>query len=508
MGLFTQPDNAHELRKTLQSHGVEAVVVAQGEAGEQRYLVVAGGAATPEGLNPLRRQLQDQTGTLGFPILNPVASSGEVVNDALASEEQFDPPRSPLLLVQTGEPPVGGESVGTSPAHGYDARLFPTPREEVPSNAGFTAGDLQIIPTLGASLGYDDNITSANTGEISSWFYMISPAIRAELPTDHSVLAVTAAYNMTEYEDSPVDSTDAWYVRSDWMWDISTRQALGLFVGYTEDYDQRGVGRRQGDLGLLPFDPDHWERFDYGGRWAYGAVGSRGQLTLQAGGSDITYTNNRDGFLPGDPGTTALDRGWWYYGGSFYWRVAPKTSLVATYLHSDISYDESEDSDSTEDSYLLGVTWDATARTSGLVQYGVQEKDFADPTVEDYNGPTWRAAVKWRPRTYSMFTLSGTRNTQEPDGNGKYVVRQDLILSWAHDWNTWFRTIANVGYGEDDYRPDGRDEDRSFWGLAAIYGFSQHFRFGASVNSYSRNSGEQQYDFDKRIYLLTVEASF
>ena len=51
---------------------------------------------------------------------------------------------------------------------------------------------MQIIPTIGLSIGYDDNITQSNMFEQESFFYIIAPAIRVELPSDHSVLALTA----------------------------------------------------------------------------------------------------------------------------------------------------------------------------------------------------------------------------------------------------------------------------------------------------------------------------
>jgi len=420
--------------------------------------------------------------------------------------EVFDEPELKVLLAQAG----GDMPMDPSPktTTGYDPMLSRTPQEEIDSMPGFTMAGLQIIPTIGLSLGYDDNITRANIDEISSWFYMISPAIRAELPSDHSVLAVTATANIVRYQDSSRDDRNAWNLRGDWIWDISTRQNLGLFATYTEGADPRGTGRRQGDVGLIPLDPDEWKRFGYGGMWDYGAVGSRGRLTINAGSTDLTYTNNRIGLEPGSTGTRALDRDWQYIGGTFYWRVAPKTSLLADYMYTDMNYKESTESDSQIHTWMLGATWDATARTSGRISYGNQKRKFADPTKEDYSGPAWMASIDWRPRTYSLFTLAGTRNTQEPDGNGDYVLRQDITLSWLHDWATRFGTMVDIGYGTDNYKPDGRKDDIWYWGVGARYTFNQHFRFGASINGYDRSSDIEQYSYNRLVYLLTLEASF
>ena len=120
----------------------------------------------------------------------------------------------------------------------------------------------------------------------------------------------------------------------------------------------------------------------------------------------------------------------------------------------------------------------------------------------------WLASVTWRPRTYSMFTLTGTRNSQEPNGNGDYILRQDITLSWLHDWATRFGTTVDIGYGRDEYKPTGREDDIFFWGVGARYAFNQHFRFGASVTGYDRDSDEPEFDYKRMVFLLTLEANF
>ncbi len=499
LGYFANLQNALDLKDQLTEDGFEAHVLSTGDPGEQYYRVIGGWADEPEDFAALRDRFESVLGDRGYVVKNPYLQYQQQVADE-SNEEPFEPPHTRYLLAQAGKmQPTGGEGMGVSGISSYDTGLFRSPQQQMASVAGFTTGGLQIIPTVGLSYGYDDNITRANIDEIDSYFYMISPAIRVELPSDHSVVAVTAAANIIRYSDSENDDQDNWYIRADWAWDISTRQDLNLFVGYTNGTDDRGTGRRQGDDGLIPVPPDEWKRIDYGGTWRYGAVGSRGKLDISAGGSDLEYTNNEDR-------TYLLNRDWYYVNGTFFWRVAPKTSALAQVIYTDINY-QSADSDSKETSWLLGVTWDASARTSGTIRYGDQKKKFDNPDFEDYSGPTWIASISWRPRTYSVFTLTGTRRTQEPDGDGEYVVRQGLALAWTHDWSTRFATMVDVGYGENDYRPDGRTDDLFYWSAGARYGFNQHFRFGASISGYKRDSDIEEYNYKRHVYMLTLEAS-
>lgn len=500
LGYFSNLQNALDFKDRLLDLGFEAVAVPTGRPGQQSYRVIGGWADEPEGFDGLRNRLEDATGDRGYVLKNPYfGDTLEVVEET--AETDSDLIRRRTLLAQAANiQPAGGESVGSVADRGFDSSMLRTPQEEMDSMPGFTAGGMVIVPTLGLSVGYDDNITRSGILEQSSWFYIISPAIRVEIPSDRSILALTAGIDFYRYKDSETDDREPWYVRGDWGWDPSSRQDFNLFAQYGKGSDQRGTGSRQGDIGLLPIPLDDWKRLDFGGMWRYGAIGARGKLDLRAGASKIEYTNNRDR-------TYLFDRDWYYYGGTFYWRVAPKTSLLADLLYTDINYDAA-DSGSKETSWMLGVTWEASARTSGRISYGDQKKKFDNPDQRDYSGPVWAASVSWRPRTYSVFTLTTTRNTQEPDGNAQYVVRQDISLSWRHQWATRFSTVADIGYGEDDYRPDVRTDDIWYYGIGAFYAINQHFRLGASWQGYDRSSDESEFDYRRNIYMLTLEASF
>jgi hypothetical protein len=473
-----------------------------------RYRILTGPADSVAEPFEFEGEVSVNTPIEGYALPNPYTAPFNA--PAAEAPAQADNPfalSAPFLLLAqaTPEGSSGGPPMRVSEyAPGFDR----TPQEDIESIPGFTLGGLQIVPTIGLSLGYDDNITRSSFGEISSWFYMISPAVRVELPSDRSVLALVAGANVVRYEDSPIDDRETWWLSGQWDWDISDRQNLNVFGEYREGVDRRGEGRRQGDAGLIPVEPDEWERWGFGGEWDYGAIGARGRLALRAGYYDLEYTNNREGILPGDAGTVPLDRDWQFYGGTFYWRVAPKTSLLAEYSFTDMDYALEDQSDSEVETWLLGLTWDATARTRGEIAYGKQKRRFDDPTLEGYDGAAWRASINWRPRTYSQFTLAATRNTQEPNGYGDYVLRQDVTLSWLHDWATRFGTTVDVGYGEDSYRPDGREDELWYWGVGARYTFNSHLRFGASVTGYDRTSQDPEFDYQRTVYMLTLEASF
>ena len=196
VGYFSNLQNALDFKDQLVEAGFEAETVSSGEPGEQSYRVIGGWADDPEEFDALRNRFQDAIGERGYVIKNPYLGQRSLVAEE-TTEEVSEYSRRRTMLAQAGNiQPAGGESVDSAAKRSYDTSMFRTPQEEIDSIPGFTAAGMQIIPTLGLSIGYDDNITRANILEQSSFFYIISPAIRVELPSDHSVLALTAAVDI------------------------------------------------------------------------------------------------------------------------------------------------------------------------------------------------------------------------------------------------------------------------------------------------------------------------
>ncbi|NNL95693.1 MAG: outer membrane beta-barrel protein, partial [Xanthomonadales bacterium] len=297
---------------------------------------------------------------------------------------------------------------------------------------GISLGQMNLLLTAGLTWGHDDNVTFAQAGkEIDSNFYVFSPGIRLEAPSNRSLFALQLSGEKGEYDDSPADDYSDWTLRGSWDFDPSSRTSMGLFGEMQEGHDRRGQGRSQGDLGLAIFDADEYDLDSFGGYFTYGAIGSRGRLELEAAFSDRQYTNNRDI-------TQFLDRDQNRLEGTFFVRIRPKTSLLFGLGKSEIDYarrfTDGTSFDSDEKRYFFGVTWDVSARTSGRIDIGKLEKDFVDPLKTGYDDDFYRVGIDWQPRTYSTFNLSALKQTTEAQFLGDYVLREDISLSWTHYW--------------------------------------------------------------------------
>lgn len=370
---------------------------------------------------------------------------------------------------------------------------------------GISIGQMSLLLTAGLTWGHDDNVTFAQAGkEIDSNFYVFSPGIRLEAPSDRSLFALQLSGEKGEYDDSPADDYSNWALRGSWDFDPTSRTSLGVFGELQDGHDRRGQGRSQGDLAQTLFDADEYDLKTFGGYYTYGAVGSRGRLELKASFGEREYTNNREQ-------TQFLDRDEDDLEGTFFVRIRPKTSLLFGIGKSETGYARSltdgTSFDSDEKRYFVGVTWDISARTSGRIDFGKLEKDFVDPTKPDYDDDFYRVGIDWQPRTYSTLSLSATKRTTEGLFLGDYVLRKDISLSWTHYWNDRFNTIVEYGVGDDSYEPTIRSDDLTYWGIEGRWQINSHFQLGVGFQEYERDSGLTEFNYDRGVWLITLEGT-
>ena len=72
---------------------------------------------------------------------------------------------------------------------------------------------------------------------------------------------------------------------------------------------------------------------------------------------------------------------------------------------------------------------------------------------------------------------------------------------------SWLKVQA--GRSEGVVSTAFRSDDGGFgFDLGARYTYNPHLRFGASITSYDRSSDLAEFDYDRMVYMLTLEASF
>ena len=394
---------------------------------------------------------------------------------------------------------------------------------------GVQAGPFRVKPTIGLTFGTDSNVGQSNSAEVSSFYTLVSPGVRFDAGNEARSFSLSYELESARYKDSSNDDYTDHRLNAGVVLSPSVRTKIDLGASLERGHDRRGTNSLQGLQNALSNDVDRWERKGLDVDFNYGAPGARGALGLGAGVSNINYVNN-------ESYSFRSDRDLRYVDGRFGWRIAPKTQAYFSASNSKISYDAQRTRallsnyflDSTVRTYLVGLEFDATAKTSGHIGFGRTQRSFDDSRLPGYSGVAWDVGLQFKPRSYSVIDLSASRGTQESvdfisgvsgiASGVDYLIARDITLAWTHGWSDRFHTGVDVGRSTAEYVANDRslrDDSTNFWGLSADYKLRDWLSLGAGYKSYRREAGvvagtaatNELYDFDRDEFSVSFEAS-
>ncbi len=365
----------------------------------------------------------------------------------------------------------------------------------------YTDGPLQVIPQVSTRVGYDDNIFASESNEKSSTKVMVSPSVQLKAEQGLNEYSVNYAITQGTYQDSSADNYTDHQLSGRAFFDFNIRNRLELLAGYLDTHEDRGSGLNQGLNATINDVPIEYHVNSMQGAYEFGGKDAKGRIRFVAGIQDREYDNFRTQ-------TEVKDRQTVNTSVTFYYRVMPKTSLLFEVRNKDIDYDLSTVSlDSSELKYLLGATWDATAKTSGTVKFGYAEKDFDSALREDDDGVSWELSMRWSPKSYSVLDISTDKKTEETDGTGNYIDMTSLDLQWTHAWTDLWRSRVYYGASNSDYVSSAREDDLISYGLGVDYDVRRWLNFGVDYVYSERDSNQANLDYERNTIFLTVQGS-
>lgn len=377
---------------------------------------------------------------------------------------------------------------GIRPAYQYPGQS--------PATGGYPLGETGFFvnPYVGVAVGRDDNIFQSNTNERSSTVYVASPGFKIDGRRPGLVAQVTYQGQIGRYASSHDDDYVDHSLRSQVDMAFSGRSFLRLGYDYVRGHDPRGSTDRP-----IAGRPDKYKLYRPSGTFAFGAPGAAGRVELYYSDSHLQYLNNR-------ASTSFSDRDTTEYGGAFYWRVMPKTYALAEVRETQISYERQSPFSGDERRYYGGVSWEATALTTGTLKVGQARRSF-DSNIPSATFTSWEGLVTWAPRTYSTFEFYTSRSTSESTGIGNFIISEISGVSWNHQWNSVLGTGVSFRYQKDDYQGFNRQDDTKTLGFKVGYRFRRWLTLGAEYNHIQRDSNSSVFEYDRNLYLLTATAS-
>ncbi len=371
--------------------------------------------------------------------------------------------------------------------------------------AAIRLGPLFVAPTLSVETSHTDNLFRSANDPKSTLVLTTLPRVETWLQNGNNTYLLGYQLEDFRYSSSHDDDFTDQQVDGKIHHEFTARHAVNGYARYYDGHEERGTGLSEGDIANLIDEPITLDRLGYGGDYTFGANASRGRLNLAYDFEDLEYTNFRDI-------TRFRNREQDRLGGTFFWKLAPRTDLLAEVRYYDNAYDEVSTTDaagsrdSEEWNYYLGAEWDATARTSGSVRLGWYERDYESNARDASNGFSWEVSVDYALRSYSIFNLATRRFSQETNGLGDAIDAEEYEASWQHDWSGLSSTYLRVLYGNDDYTGITREDDR--WSAEARYQrrVRRWFDLGCGYRYEERDSEAASLDYDRNVFF--VEAQF
>jgi hypothetical protein len=374
-------------------------------------------------------------------------------------------------------------------------------------------GGFELIPVVTATLIHDDNMTRSNTDKTSSFASIIAPQLT--LRNNYGANQLQFGYRLTnaDYFSSSEDNFTDHFVSASLNMDLNSKNRFETSLEFEDGHDGRGSGFSNG-VGTELTSPDQYKEKEFDLVYYYGGLTANGRIDFKLNLQDLNYDSNiinlvdDAGEIEQEDSYRFRDRSRNEVGGVFYYRIASATDLLVDLSHANIDYDLAADPllplGSSELAALIGLKWESTAATTGYAKIGLQRKEFDVAARGDFSGLKWQVGIDWQPYARSKINLDTNADTRETNGEGNFIRRKDISVTWQHEWLGRFSTEAEVSYGRDRYVADinvRKDKVRELT-LAAVYEFRRWMTLRGEYQFEKRDSNREVIDFDRNRFTI------
>lgn len=357
---------------------------------------------------------------------------------------------------------------------------------------------LGFYPAVSISYTRQTNVLRSKTNERSDYRLMITPTLAYIREIGRHRYQIQYRGDYFSFQNLKNENAIDHNIQGGIALDLTETLDARLRAGYTKGHEARGAAGAR--VSTSP-EPDRFEEVSFGGGLTLGRRTSMLQLAGAMGISELRYVNNDQG---------ARDRDSDSISGTVYYNLRPKTAVLFAVNRKTIDYIHPASGlnlDSTETGYHAGVTWEATAITTGLIKVGYTEKDLDDPTLKDYSGGTYEGRVRWRPRPFSTFEFYTARSTAEStEGTSSFIVSDQLGGGWNHQLSERWRVNAFADRIQDEFS-SGRKDNIVNYGVGVGYNMLMWLDLAARYARAKRTSDFEDANYEDELFVLSMTAT-
>ncbi|WOJ94270.1 outer membrane beta-barrel protein [Congregibacter variabilis] len=350
---------------------------------------------------------------------------------------------------------------------------------------------------VGADIAYDDNVYRTAALEETDTYLSVQPELAWFAYSGANQFDVALNADLRRYNDQDVLDYNAWDLRGHALLDHSVRLRTDYQIEYVEGVEAPGINNQV----FLPGQPPT-EFEQVGGAWTvfYGSTDARGQLQGSVRYSEQEFLNNRQEFR--DSNNTQFT-------GTFLYGIAPRTQLLFQMDYTDFDFTQADvfgnDQSGEQTLYLTGVTWEATANTTGEFKIGYRDRTFESDNFVDLSGLALSLDMTWTPSELTQVTIGAGQENQDaiiPGAGGQVRTGFNVGLSRALGART--ALVATAMYDRFEFEGDsGREDERTEFGLGLEYDLLPRVTAGLSYQYEERESGLALFNYTSNAVVIS-----
>jgi hypothetical protein len=360
----------------------------------------------------------------------------------------------------------------------------------------FKLGNVSVTPGLGVAVKNDSNIYR-QTNATASTISVVSPSVMFKADKEELTTSLAYLVDIGSYTKDAADNYIDQKVLGQAEFELSSRNTLKFSPSYLIGHDDRGS-----TFGASTTEPNKWSAAGVAAAWAYGADEASFRTVLDMGYNARNYDNNRTV-------TTAYDKTLTTVGGTAYFRVMPKTSLVLHAKNTGINYKDTTSSlDGSEQRLMAGLKWEASAQTTGEVKVGQLQKKYSTSANTTLTGTSWEGLVSWSPVSYLNIDLISSKAPVETTLAGTKAINvSNTGLTVAYDLNDRVTFKADGSQVKEEFVGVTRSDSTDNFGVKAEYKFRSWLIGEAGYTSSTKTSNAANADFKKAIFAVGIRSA-
>lgn len=356
----------------------------------------------------------------------------------------------------------------------------------------------KVTPFISERVEYESNIFQAPSRSQDDVIFKTIPGFVLELPLGRHKVDLGFRAEILRYVDLESQDTEHYFVIGNLLLDFPGGLKLRLKEDFARTSDPPGTeltGRIESTTNVLSPGVE----YGLGRRYAIGL--------------DYTWANIRF-----DDVVNQLDRDEHTVGLTGFYRIQPKTDLLANFSYGVKDFDQASDRDVNRYIGAVGVRGEITSKLSSTLRLGYEVRDPDRGQVGAYRGVVVSGDLAYTPTERTRITLVAERSVQESVFATNVAYLANLVtLAAEHFLTPKLLLTGRVFAGDGEYFEKARKVNGGFdWRTDWVYAFSVGVEYqiqkwlgvSADYTHARRDSNFDNFDFKDDVVGGKVTLSF